>query len=1230
MASSQSEPLTVCPKSRSGDCPPFFLAGSNGSVYYADDMGHCSESASVNGSILSLMLFEYKDMVLVINEDFLLSQYSLSPEGRMTREIEVKLSTAAMTDKPAIQCCWVGLGMLALCFGGSGVRIWDLLNGENYSLSLPGMDKIRITCIAYNVAKNLLAGGTDSGHVLMWRFRSKAAQGSESAWELLPKVNAGGNVESVSWGCSGTIMAVRRRAGLNIFTNQVMHRKLYGRKCAVQVAPSRVLVDRSPKPALNITTDLRIKGLALTNAHVAIWDGKSVAVYEYSDGKHSSTAKPIGQFASETLLIALNDNALYRATGHTIDVCQFHGSIKQTVATTADEGEVVCLDAAGNYLTVATSRNYLKLFDTSRRELRYVATRVIDRELNIQSIVSAQSNPAGTFVSFFGKTLIEGASHLREPDPRLFLYDVDQDRFSFWDFHDENLNPISTSWDFIESRLLLCEAEGADTSENNEPHDEEEGLGGQGATSSTASRIFAFFATSEKGIILQETYNKPDDAEALVGIAIPLHYFVKKADPNAGVQDDCLLKRITKDYAGVEETDTVTLRAMSNFQYHLAIGNIDEAFKSIKIVNNTYVWENLAKMCVKMKNLQVARLCLGKIGNARALRAIGQEGIREDELAQLAVIGIYLGLDEEVRSLCKEADRWDILNTYCQSLGQWEESLALASKNDRIALKSTFYRFGRHLEDTGDTTGAIAAYEKSSVFGTEVPRMLLASGRDVGQYVAASDDKSLSQWWAQYLESTGDVAGAISHYERAGDTLSLVRVLCYAGAVSQAMTVAEQSGNIAALYHIARYYESEDKTSEAINYYAKAKCFNQAIRLAKEKHVDRELMHLALQGTPEAMIDAARYYEKLPEGLDKAITLYQKSGNFSRALELCFQTKQFGILDDIAQSMDTTTDPIAMQRCADFFLENGQYDKAVKLLTIARRYDEVLDLCMGHSVTLTEDMANAMVLPEEGIVNRVEAQKGLDLRVGDVLMGQGNYHLACKKYNQAGDRYQAMKALLKSGDVEKIMYFANVCGPKQRDIFVIAANFLQTLDWRNDPSIMKAIVTFYTKAKAFDSLAGFYEACAQVEIDEYQNYEKAAGALREAMKCLSKSKNPADSARKDALEHRMQLIGQFVEGRKLAKTDTVTMFQVCENLLGHADIDEAVRVGDIYALMVETHWMNGYREQAVELLNRMRGRIANVPVEYYVDPGILRELVGAFGGDGGGGESGEEIEEEIE
>lgn len=45
---------------------------------------------------------------------------------------------------------------------------------------------------------------------------------------------------------------------------------------------------------------------------------------------------------------------------------------------------------------------------------------------------------------------------------------------------------------------------------------------------------------------------------------------------------------------------------------------------------------------------------------------------------------------------------------------------------------------------------------------------------------------------------------------------------------------------------------------------------------------------------------------------------------------------------------------------------------------------------------------------------------------------------------------------------------------------------------------MKTIISFYQRAKAFESLANFYDACAQVEIDEYRDYEKALGAMKEA------------------------------------------------------------------------------------------------------------------------------------
>lgn len=52
---------------------------------------------------------------------------------------------------------------------------------------------------------------------------------------------------------------------------------------------------------------------------------------------------------------------------------------------------------------------------------------------------------------------------------------------------------------------------------------------------------------------------------------------------------------------------------------------------------------------------------------------------------------------------------------------------------------------------------------------------------------------------------------------------------------------------------------------------------------------------------------------------------------------------------------------------------------------------------------------------------------------------------------------------------------------------------------------MKHIINFYNKAKAYDHLAGFFDACSQVEIDEYRDYEKAVAALKEAMKHAHKS-----------------------------------------------------------------------------------------------------------------------------
>ena len=89
---------------------------------------------------------------------------------------------------------------------------------------------------------------------------------------------------------------------------------------------------------------------------------------------------------------------------------------------------------------------------------------------------------------------------------------------------------------------------------------------------------------------------------------------------------------------------------------------------------------------------------------------------------------------------------------------------------------------------------------------------------------------------------------------------------------------------------------------------------------------------------------------------------------------------------------------------------------------------------------------------------------------------------------------------------------------------------------------MKTIISFYTKAKAFESLANFYDACAQVEIDEYRDYEKALGAMKEAMRQLEKSMAANKDMKMRMMKDRISIIEKFVAAREsLAAGDGLTM-----------------------------------------------------------------------------------------
>ncbi len=63
-----------------------------------------------------------------------------------------------------------------------------------------------------------------------------------------------------------------------------------------------------------------------------------------------------------------------------------------------------------------------------------------------------------------------------------------------------------------------------------------------------------------------------------------------------------------------------------------------------------------------------------------------------------------------------------------------------------------------------------------------------------------------------------------------------------------------------------------------------------------------------------------------------------------------------------------------------------------------------------------------------------------------------------------------MKCLIKLNDQEKVIAFAN--NARISEIYILAGNYLQTSDWHKSSDLMKHIIGFYNKAKAFDHLAG--------------------------------------------------------------------------------------------------------------------------------------------------------------
>lgn len=83
------------------------------------------------------------------------------------------------------------------------------------------------------------------------------------------------------------------------------------------------------------------------------------------------------------------------------------------------------------------------------------------------------------------------------------------------------------------------------------------------------------------------------------------------------------------------------------------------------------------------------------------------------------------------------------------------------------------------------------------------------------------------------------------------------------------------------------------------------------------------------------------------------------------------------------------------------------------LLSCSHQYHKALQLCLEQNLTITEELAEKMTVSKESQDLSEESRRELLEQIADCCMRQGNYHVATKKYTQAGNKLKVSVNSLK-------------------------------------------------------------------------------------------------------------------------------------------------------------------------------------------------------------------------
>ncbi|KAF4520565.1 hypothetical protein B566_EDAN011118 [Ephemera danica] len=440
-------------------------------VYYFNEQGSVKEIANESSAIKRLLYHATWSHLLVLTENLNVVQYLVETDDQLTEKARLKL-TGRLEDAAMV---WAGPSLLAVSTGELSIRCLNLESGENFLLT---MDKIITSpsareffiCLDFNPTRNILCGGTNLGSVALWKFMPSSNTDAEDNWHLqVHNKLTGSAIQHIQWGMVGSLFVLHTVCEIYFMREQHICASYSTDISAVQVAPNQLSVDLlNSEGHMELCCDMQIKGVFVSSEYIVIWGSKRLVVYEiHQQSKH---LKVVGSFACECSGAVIYGQSIYCIDGNNIYVRTIQGTIKQTFACLGEEGEPIGLELCSHFLTVTTLLGYIKIMDLSRREakLHVKPKNMNDVIRDFGEIILARSNSAGNKVS-----VTVARSNLL-PDPRLYLWDIETDEVTHFNFATGDLEQktsiVTTSmdlsgrfavnhfWDVEEPKLLVCEA----------------------------------------------------------------------------------------------------------------------------------------------------------------------------------------------------------------------------------------------------------------------------------------------------------------------------------------------------------------------------------------------------------------------------------------------------------------------------------------------------------------------------------------------------------------------------------------------------------------------------------------------------------------------------------------------------------------------------------------------------------------------------------------------------